>query len=65
MSMGGGDQNLQGRGNNIVPMIIDSVPVSVGHHNNRHGNGGITSGGATSSGGDNDNNNNVATIMMR
>ncbi|KAG4929072.1 hypothetical protein JHK85_055558 [Glycine max] len=50
MSMGGGDQNLQGRGNNIVPMIIDSVPVSVGHHNNRHGNGGITSGGATSSG---------------
>ncbi|KAG5073393.1 hypothetical protein AAZX31_03G241000 [Glycine max] len=51
MSMGGGDQNLQGRGSNIVPMIIDSVPVNVAHHNNnRHGNGGITSGGTNCSG---------------
>ncbi|RDX62700.1 B3 domain-containing transcription factor NGA1, partial [Mucuna pruriens] len=50
---GAGDQNLQGRGNNIVPMIIDSVPVNVAHH--RHGNGGMTSAGArgatTTSGG--------------
>jgi len=44
------DQNLAGRGNNIVPMIIDSVPVNVGHHNHRHGHGhgGMSSGGGSS-----------------
>ncbi|CAJ1976050.1 unnamed protein product [Sphenostylis stenocarpa] len=50
MSMGmggGGDQNMAGRGNSIMPMIIDSVPVNVGHHNHRHGHGGMTSGGAS------------------
>lgn len=52
MSMGGGvDQNLQERGNNIVPMIIDSVPVTVAHHRHGNGNGNITNGAATSSGG--------------
>ncbi|XP_047175751.1 B3 domain-containing transcription factor NGA1 [Vigna umbellata] len=49
MPMGGGaDQNLAGRGNSIVPMIIDSVPVNVGHHNHRHGHGGMSSGGGSS-----------------
>ncbi|TKY61175.1 B3 domain-containing transcription factor NGA1 [Spatholobus suberectus] len=46
-SMGGGDQNLQGRGNNIVPMIIDSVPVNVAHHRHGHGHGDIISGAAS------------------
>ncbi|ESW11036.1 hypothetical protein PHAVU_009G260100 [Phaseolus vulgaris] len=44
---GGGDQNMGGRGNSIVPMIIDSVPVNVGHHNHRHGHGGMASGGGS------------------
>ncbi|XP_027350624.1 B3 domain-containing transcription factor NGA1-like [Abrus precatorius] len=46
----GADQNLPERGNNIVPMIIDSVPVAHHHH---HGHGGIMSGAATASGNSN------------
>ncbi|KAK7285715.1 hypothetical protein RJT34_20494 [Clitoria ternatea] len=49
-SMGSDHQNFPERGNNIVPMIIDSVPV--GHHrqhhqhqHHQHGHGGMSTSG--------------------